>query len=296
MVVTRLGAGEVPGYVLERVSRRLRTGAAFLLVSLLAGCQGIAPEPRPISPGHLGAKAPPTPAASSIPAPVRRTPFVPKPVAEPPVETYTVVVNDVPVKELLFALARDAAINVDIHPDVSGLATLNAVVGLPSPGHPIAELGLGSLRTYSLYSYGCHTPWGWRSAGICPGEGKPTPANGRGVPARFTTRRVPGNCPGAAADLARAPRHFSSPKACDNHRNIESTAADCLARFQMAAHGAASATFGSDGLAPREPVNWAREPIPCGVSGRLDLRLSALGPGSSSVPSSKISGGNRAKI
>jgi general secretion pathway protein D len=52
---------------------------------------------------------------------------VPKPVAEPPVETYTVVVNDVPVKELLFALARDAAINVDIHPDVSGLATLNAV-------------------------------------------------------------------------------------------------------------------------------------------------------------------------
>jgi general secretion pathway protein D len=52
---------------------------------------------------------------------------VPKPVAAAPVETYTVVVNDVPVKELLFALARDAAINVDIHPDVSGFATLNAV-------------------------------------------------------------------------------------------------------------------------------------------------------------------------
>jgi general secretion pathway protein D len=109
------------------VARRLRIGAALVLVSLLAGCQGIAPEPRPISPGHLGTAAPPTPAASSIPAPVRRTPFVPKPVAEPPVETYTVVVNDVPVKELLFALARDASINVDIHPDVSGLATLNAV-------------------------------------------------------------------------------------------------------------------------------------------------------------------------
>jgi general secretion pathway protein D len=52
---------------------------------------------------------------------------VPKPVAEPPAETYTVVVNDVPVKELLFALARDASINVDIHPDVSGSTTLNAV-------------------------------------------------------------------------------------------------------------------------------------------------------------------------
>ncbi|TDJ14194.1 MAG: type II and III secretion system protein [Gammaproteobacteria bacterium] len=105
----------------------MRSGAALVLVSLLAGCQGIAPEPRPISQAHLNTTPPPTPAASSIPAPVLRTPFVPKPVAEPSVETYTVVVNDVPVKELLFALARDAAINVDIHPDVSGLATLNAV-------------------------------------------------------------------------------------------------------------------------------------------------------------------------
>jgi general secretion pathway protein D len=73
-------------------------------------------------------EAPPaTPSTSKIPEPVRKTPFVPAPVAEAPVETYTVVVNDVPVKELLFALARDASINVDIHPDVSGMATLNAV-------------------------------------------------------------------------------------------------------------------------------------------------------------------------
>lgn len=115
------------GYVRDRVGRRLRLGAAFVLVSTLAGCQGIAPEPRPISSGHLSEKAPATPAASSIPEPVRRTPFVPKPVPEAPVETYTVVVNDVPVKELLFALARDASINVDIHPNVSGMATLNAV-------------------------------------------------------------------------------------------------------------------------------------------------------------------------
>jgi len=127
MILTHLEAGEVQGYVLDRTARRLRTGVALVLVSLLVGCQGIAPDPRPISQGHVSEKVPATPAASSIPAPVRRTPFVPKPVAEPPAETYTVVVNDVPVKELLFALARDASINVDIHPDVSGLATLNAV-------------------------------------------------------------------------------------------------------------------------------------------------------------------------
>ena len=115
------------GYVLDRVGRCLRIGAALTIVSLLAGCQGIAPEQRPISSGHISEKPPPTPAASNIPEPVRRTPFVPEPVAEAPAESYTVVVNDVPVKELLFALARDASINVDIHPDVSGLATMNAV-------------------------------------------------------------------------------------------------------------------------------------------------------------------------
>jgi len=37
------------------------------------------------------------------------------------------VVNEVPVRELLFALARDASINIDIHPDVQGNVTLNAV-------------------------------------------------------------------------------------------------------------------------------------------------------------------------
>jgi general secretion pathway protein D len=127
MVSTHHEAGEVQGFVPDRVIRRLRAGVAITLVSMLAGCQGIAPEPRPISSGHVTETPPAAPTTSSIPAPVRRTPFVPKPVPEAPVETYTVVVNDVPVKELLFALARDASINVDIHPDVSGLATLNAV-------------------------------------------------------------------------------------------------------------------------------------------------------------------------
>jgi general secretion pathway protein D len=117
----------VQGFVLGSVTRCLRSGAAIAIASALAGCQGIAPDPRPVSSGHVSEAPPAAPTTSSIPEPVRRTPFVPKPVAEAPVETYTVVVNDVPVKELLFALARDASINVDIHPDVSGLATLNAV-------------------------------------------------------------------------------------------------------------------------------------------------------------------------
>ena len=64
---------------------------------------------------------------AAIPEPVVNTPVLPPPTPSAPVETYTVVVNDVPVKELLFALARDAAINVDIHPDIDGTVTLNAI-------------------------------------------------------------------------------------------------------------------------------------------------------------------------
>ena len=37
------------------------------------------------------------------------------------------VVNNVKVQELLFALARDAKVNVDIHPGIEGVVTLNAI-------------------------------------------------------------------------------------------------------------------------------------------------------------------------
>lgn len=44
-----------------------------------------------------------------------------------PSESYSVVVNNVPVQELLFSLARDARLNVDIFPGLSGSVSLNAV-------------------------------------------------------------------------------------------------------------------------------------------------------------------------
>src|SRR5262245_20602506 len=66
-------------------------------------------------------------AAGEIPPPVAIAPVLPKPepVARP--ETYSVVVNRVPAQELLFALARDAKLQIDIDPGLSGLVTLNAV-------------------------------------------------------------------------------------------------------------------------------------------------------------------------
>ena len=82
---------------------------ALVAATLLAvGCTIAPPSQRPDSPGHITAETPtPKPV---IPPPVQAVPILPPPVAAPPSETYTVVVNDVPVRELLFALARDAEI------------------------------------------------------------------------------------------------------------------------------------------------------------------------------------------
>ena len=93
------------------------------LTAMVSACQ--TPAPRELSDGHLGERAPVE--ASRIPAPVRQAPFVPPPAAPVAQETYTVVVNEVPAKELLFALARDAAIDADVHPRVAGFVTLNAI-------------------------------------------------------------------------------------------------------------------------------------------------------------------------
>ena len=56
-----------------------------------------------------------------------RSAYLPPPGDVAPEESYTVVVNDVPVRELLFALARDASVNVDVHPRIEGSITLNAI-------------------------------------------------------------------------------------------------------------------------------------------------------------------------
>ena len=54
-------------------------------------------------------------------------PLLPKPKPAARLETYSVVVNNVRVQDLLFALARDAKLNVDIHSDITGTVTLNAI-------------------------------------------------------------------------------------------------------------------------------------------------------------------------
>ena len=64
---------------------------------------------------------------SDIPKPVKNTAYLPPPKPKAKEQTYSVVVNEVPVKEILFALARESKLNVDIHPSIQGRVTLNAV-------------------------------------------------------------------------------------------------------------------------------------------------------------------------
>lgn len=65
--------------------------------------------------------------AKDIPQAVTQTTLLPAPKARPRLETYTVVVSNVPAKDLLFSMARDAKINLDIHEDIEGKVTLNAI-------------------------------------------------------------------------------------------------------------------------------------------------------------------------
>lgn len=103
---------------------RLLTMTAGLLG--LLGCAEMIPAPLRESPGHLTADDT-VKADAGIPPVVPQATYLPPPQPIPETERYTVVVNDVPVRELLFALARDAAMNVDIAGEITGNVTLNAI-------------------------------------------------------------------------------------------------------------------------------------------------------------------------
>ena len=94
-------------------------------VVLLAGCAPFQTKVPP-SEGHITKPAAAQP-ATAIPEPSRAATLVPPPRAQVKPQTYSVVVHEVPGKELLLALARDTKQNIDIHPGLTGLVSLNAI-------------------------------------------------------------------------------------------------------------------------------------------------------------------------
>lgn len=115
-----------------------KTWLTWLVISMalaLASCthqSKVAP-----STGHIDGQASPqnqlsnqsgaSAIAGEIPKPVKSTTYLPPPTPKAKEQTYSVVVNEVPVKEILFALARESKLNIDIHPAIQGRVTLNAV-------------------------------------------------------------------------------------------------------------------------------------------------------------------------
>ena len=95
-----------------------------LAVSVVVVACG-ATNPPTISEGHIksGDKA----GKQSIPSPVTSLPVLQRPGKRKNLESYTVVVNQVPIHELLFSMARDADLNLDIDNDITGNITMNAI-------------------------------------------------------------------------------------------------------------------------------------------------------------------------
>ena len=94
-----------------------------LLVALgLTACASQQPE---LNSAHL---RPPATAPGSPPALVD-APLLPPPPngARAKAEVFSVSVHNVDLRSLLFAIARDARLNLDVHPDLSGTVSMNAV-------------------------------------------------------------------------------------------------------------------------------------------------------------------------
>ena len=89
---------------------------------MLSGC-----GTKVIKPSDQHFKRPQPATENIIPPPVKNSVVLPPPKPADKVATYSVVVTDVPAQQILFALARDAKINLDIQSGIQGTVTINAV-------------------------------------------------------------------------------------------------------------------------------------------------------------------------
>ncbi len=115
------------------ISARRGLGCASVLLPLLllgaCGSAPITPDAAHLHQANDSRTATDAATASDagIPPALLLPPPPPAPQVTDTAERYTVVVRQVPVQELLQAVARDARVNIDIHPAVRGLVSLNAV-------------------------------------------------------------------------------------------------------------------------------------------------------------------------
>lgn len=101
--------------------------SALLLISACSGSKPGNPQAFLPSDKHIRATDTQSADSNNIPQPDQRVIPLPPPKPAAKVETYTITVTGVPAQDLLFELARDAKINLDITPGLQGFVTLNAI-------------------------------------------------------------------------------------------------------------------------------------------------------------------------
>ncbi len=102
--------------------------AITTLLTLVACQTGIPPKDERMKvSGHLDEAPAPVKQEQAIPPVVNQVPIVEAPKPAEKLQTFTVVATDLPASELLFALARDARLNLDIDPAIEGNISINAI-------------------------------------------------------------------------------------------------------------------------------------------------------------------------
>ena len=108
----------------------MKKSVLLLILASLTACNTLMEEKdaRLFTPsvGHLGSDALPA-TDVDIPPVVQQAPIIAAPEPAERMQTFTVVATDLPASELLFALARDARLNLDIDPSIDGRVSINAI-------------------------------------------------------------------------------------------------------------------------------------------------------------------------
>lgn len=83
--------------------------------------------PKAMTPSTQHIAIPPATPSGNIPPLAESAPLPPPPKTSKAAERYSIVVNNVLAQEILFALARDAKLNIEIHPAITGTVTMNLI-------------------------------------------------------------------------------------------------------------------------------------------------------------------------
>lgn len=111
-------------------NNNMKNFALLIALFALSACASVMEknERMEVGGGHVDAPVPEAEAPTfGIPPVVEQVPIIAVPEPAEQLQTFTVVATDLPASELLFALARDARLNLDIDPSINGRVSLNAI-------------------------------------------------------------------------------------------------------------------------------------------------------------------------